>query len=107
MWSSRCTDDSGSLVPPQPEAPPSASPPTGVTHGGLRGPRRRAGKHTHDGHDLSVIGGLSALGLDALSSVAYGPEAMVLVLVTAGAGALRYPPPLALLIRGLAVILVL
>jgi amino acid transporter len=107
MRSSRCTDDSGSPVPPQPEAPPSASPPTGVTHGGLRGPRRRAGKHTHDGHDLSVIGGLSALGLDALSSVAYGPEAMVLVLVTAGAGALRYTLPLTLVITGMLVILVL
>ena len=32
---------------------------------------RRAGKHTDSGHDLSVIGGLSALSLDALSSVAY------------------------------------
>ena len=33
-----------------------------------------------------MFGGLAALSLDALSSVAYGPEAMVLVLVTAGGG---------------------
>ena len=73
----------------------------------LRGSGRRAGKHTDDGHDLSVVGGLSALSLDALSSVAYGPEAMVLVLVTAGAGALRYTLPLTLVITGMLVILVL
>ena len=42
-------------------APPGASPRTGVTVGGLRAPRRRTGKHSDDGHDLSVIGGLSAL----------------------------------------------
>ena len=37
-----------------------------------------------------MIGGLAALSLDALSSVAYGPEAMMLVLVAAGTGALQY-----------------
>jgi amino acid transporter len=37
--------------------------------------------------------GLAALSLDALSSVAYGPEAIVLVLVAAGAGALRLTLP--------------
>jgi hypothetical protein len=78
-------------VPVQPDAPASASRPTGVTAAGIRAPRRRAGKHTDEGHDLSVSGGLSALSLDALSSVAYGPEAMVLVLVTAVAGVLALP----------------
>jgi hypothetical protein len=43
--------------------------------------RLRAGKHAEGGHELGVIGGLAALSLDALSSVAYGPEAMMLVLV--------------------------
>ena len=43
---------------------------------------RRVGKHAEKGHDLSAFGGLAALSLDALSSVAYGPEAMILVLVT-------------------------
>ena len=45
---------------------------------------RRVGKHTEDGHELGVLSGLAALSLDALSSVAYGPEAIVLVLVAAG-----------------------
>jgi amino acid transporter len=78
---------------------------------GLRGaphPRhRRVGKHTDEGHDLSVIGGLAALSLDAMSSVAYGPEAMVLVLVAAGAGALKYTVPITLVITGMLVLLVL
>jgi len=62
---------------------------------------RRAGKHADEGHELSVPGGLAALSLDALSSVAYGPEAMVLVLVAAGAGALRWTLPLTLVITGM------
>ena len=33
---------------------------------------------------LTSFGGLAALSLDALSSVAYGPEAIVLVLAAAG-----------------------
>ncbi|HEV2634197.1 MAG TPA: hypothetical protein VGX23_03560 [Actinocrinis sp.] len=41
-----------------------------------------------DKHRLGSIGGLAALSLDALSSVAYGPEAIVLVLVAAGTSAL-------------------
>lgn len=72
-----------------------------------RAPRRRAGKHADEGHDLSVTGGLAALGLDALSSVAYGPEAMVLVLITAGAGALRFTLPITLVITAMLVILIL
>jgi hypothetical protein len=54
-----------------------------------------------------VIEGLAALSLDALSSVAYGPEAMVLVLVMAGASALRFTVPLTLLITGMLVLLVI
>jgi len=42
---------------------------------------------------LTSLGGLAALSLDALSSVAYGPEAILVVLVTAGASALRYSLP--------------
>jgi hypothetical protein len=38
---------------------------------------------------LTSFGGLAALSLDALSSVAYGPEAIVLVLAAAGTSALR------------------
>ncbi len=73
---------------------------------GAPGPGPRRGKHTESGHELSVIEGLAALSLDALSSVAYGPEAMVLVLVTAGVGALRFTLPLTLVITGMLVLLV-
>jgi amino acid transporter len=71
------------------------------------GARPRTGKHTEGGHDLGVIRGLAALSLDALSSVAYGPEAMMLVLVAAGASALRWTLPLTLVITGLLVLLVI
>ena len=57
-------------------------------------PNRRAGKHSDPGHDLGVAGGLSALSLDALTSVAYGPEAAIVVLVTAGATAADWMPVL-------------
>ncbi|HEY2771751.1 MAG TPA: APC family permease [Solirubrobacteraceae bacterium] len=69
--------------------------------------RRRAGKHAEAGHDLGVPGGLAALSLDALSSVAYGPEAMVLVLVAAGASALQYTVPLTIVITAMLVLLVI
>jgi hypothetical protein len=68
---------------------------------------RRAGKHADAGHDLGVRGGLAALSLDALSSVAYGPEAMMLVLVAAGSGALRFTVPLTLVITGMLALLVI
>jgi amino acid transporter len=42
---------------------------------------------------LTALGGLAALSLDALSSVAYGPEAILVVLVAAGAAGLRYSLP--------------
>ena len=45
-----------------------------------------------------MLGGLAALSLDALSSVAYGPEAMMVVLVTAGVGALQYTVPITIVI---------
>jgi amino acid transporter len=54
-----------------------------------------------------VLGGLAALSLDALSSVAYGPEAMVLVLLAAGTGALRYTVPLIAVITAMLVLLVI
>ncbi len=53
-----------------------------------------------------MLGGLAALSLDALSSVAYGPEAMILVLVAAGSGALQYTLPLTLVITGMLGLLV-
>ena len=57
------------------------------------------------GH-LTSFGGLAALSLDALSSVAYGPEAIVLVLAAAGTAALRLTLPVTLAIAGLLAVLV-
>jgi amino acid transporter len=44
-------------------------------------------------HRLTTLSGLAALSLDALSSVAYGPEAIVLVLGAAGVTGLAYTLP--------------
>ena len=71
-----------------------------------RDARPRAGKHAESGHELGTLGGLAALSLDALSSVAYGPEAMMLVLVTAGVGALTYTVPLTIVITAMLFLLV-
>lgn len=57
--------------------------------------------------EITTPEGLAALSLDALSSVAYGPEAMMLVLVTAGSVALGYVVPLTVAICALLGILVL
>ncbi len=66
----------------------------------------RSGKHAEEGHDLGVIKGLAALSLDALSSVAYGPEAIVVALIAAGTGALTDVLPIALVITAMLVLLV-
>ena len=55
---------------------------------------------------LTSFEGLAALSLDALSSVAYGPEAIVLVLAAAGTSALRLTLPVTLAIAGLLAVLV-
>ncbi|WP_392971769.1 APC family permease [Streptomyces sp. LN245] len=57
-------------------------------------------------HHLTSLEGLSALSLDALSSVAYGPEAIVLVLIAAGTGALTATLPVTLVIAALLAVLV-
>jgi len=55
---------------------------------------------------LTALQGLAALSLDALSSVAYGPEAIVVVLAAAGTAALKYTLPVTLAIVALLAILV-
>ena len=55
---------------------------------------------------ITSIEGIPALSLDAISSVAYGPEAMLVVLATAGAGALAKIEPITVAIVILLVILV-
>ena len=59
-----------------------------------------------DAHKLTAIGGLAALSLDALSSVAYGPEAIVIALAAAGAGAVRFTLPISAAITVLLIVLV-
>ncbi|MFC0040020.1 APC family permease [Actinomadura rayongensis] len=66
-----------------------------------RVPPRRAERER-----LGAFGGLAALSLDALSSVAYGPEAIVLVLVAAGTSAVRLTLPVAGAIAVLLAVLV-
>jgi amino acid transporter len=55
---------------------------------------------------ISSTEGLPALALDALTSVAYGPEAIILVLASAGVGALHLILPITLAIIALLAILV-
>jgi hypothetical protein len=62
-----------------------------------RGPgvdRGSRGKPRGEENTLTALGGLAALSLDALSSVAYGPEAIVLVQVGAGIAAVRLTLPI-------------
>ena len=64
-------------------------------------PTRGTGKE-----QITPVEGLSALSLDALTSVAYGPEAIILVLAVAGAGALHLVLPITIAIVALLAILV-
>jgi amino acid transporter len=56
---------------------------------------------------LSVVGGLAALSLDAMASVAYGPEAIVIVLAAAGGAGLGFTLPVTLAIAALLGVLTL
>ena len=60
-----------------------------------------------DKHRLTALEGLAALSLDALSSVAYGPQAILIVLATAGVAALHYTLPVTLAIVVLLAVLVI
>ncbi|MFI9208475.1 APC family permease [Streptomyces sp. NPDC053253] len=59
-----------------------------------------------DRHKLTALTGLAALSLDAMASVAYGPEAIVLVLAAAGGYGLGFTLPVTLAIAGLLAVLV-
>ncbi|MFC5822581.1 APC family permease [Nonomuraea insulae] len=73
---------------------------------GQRGPRIPLRHGEGAKHHLTSLQGLVALSLDALSSVAYGPEAIALVLVAAGSAAVGYTLPVTLAIAGLLILLV-
>jgi amino acid transporter len=55
---------------------------------------------------ITPVEGLSALSLDALTSVAYGPEAIIVVLAAAGSSALHLVLPITIVILALLAILV-
>ncbi|MEE1816820.1 APC family permease [Streptomyces sp. SP18ES09] len=57
-------------------------------------------------HKLTAVTGLAALSLDAMASVAYGPEAIVLVLAAAGGHGLGFTLPVTLAIAALLAVLV-
>ncbi|MBZ4318062.1 APC family permease [Streptomyces huiliensis] len=57
-------------------------------------------------HRLTAVQGLAALSLDAMASVAYGPESIVLVLAAAGAHGLGCTLPVTLAIAALLAVLV-
>jgi amino acid transporter len=60
-----------------------------------------------DRQRLTALEGLAALSLDALSSVAYGPEAIVIVLAAAGTVGLAYTLPVTIAIVVLLSVLVI
>ena len=84
-------------------ADPRSSPADTVWHLLVGPPRssRGTGKER-----ITPVEGLSALSLDALTSVAYGPEAIILALAVAGAGALHLVLPITIAIVALLAILV-
>ena len=67
----------------------------------------RADDAAEESHRLTALEGLAALSLDALSSVAYGPEAIVIVLAAAGTAGLGYTLPVTLAIVVLLAVLVI
>ena len=71
-----------------------------------RSPEREGGEPAERDR-LSVPGGLAALSLDAMASVAYGPEAIVIVLAAGGGAALGYTVPVTLAIAALLGVLTL
>ena len=77
--------------------------PTSSTTAALGAEPPDAGGHSEE---ITSLEGIPALSLDAISSVAYGPEAMLVVLASAGAGALGKIEPITVAIVVLLVILV-
>ncbi|MFB5673532.1 APC family permease [Paenibacillus terreus] len=60
-----------------------------------------------EGEKLGKLKALAVLSSDALSSVAYGTEQILLVLIAAGAAALWYSVPISMAVLGLLVILII
>jgi amino acid transporter len=77
----------------------------------VRNLRPHLGARRSDGDEarerITSLQGLAALSLDALTSISYGPEAMLVILATAGAGALWAIEPITGVIVLLLALLVL
>lgn len=78
---------------------------TGTCPAAARAPEP-TGTGAGDRHRLTALQGLAALALDAMASVAYGPEAVVLVLAAAGAHGMGYALPVTLAVAALLTVLV-
>lgn len=89
---------------PEPDGAPDSISGPGSERGSGGGDER--GGDRSERHRLTAVQGLAALSLDAMASVAYGPEAIVLVLAAAGATGLGYTLPVTLAIAALLAVLV-
>ncbi|MFI7099570.1 APC family permease [Streptomyces sp. NPDC050161] len=90
-------------VPPPDPDPPRPAPPL-PPPGAAAGTEPTADPGAR--HRLTAITGLAALSLDAMASVAYGPEAIALVLAAAGARGLGFTLPVTVAIVVLLAVLV-
>ncbi|MGW2955835.1 APC family permease [Streptomyces eurythermus] len=77
-----------------------------LTTGSGAAPAGEEPPDTGERHRLTAVTGLAALSLDAMASVAYGPEAIALVLAAAGARGLGFTLPVTLAIAALLAVLV-
>ena len=62
---------------------------------------RPLSEHEQEGQRLSPVAGVPVLGLDALSSAAYGPEAALTLLLPLGAAGIGLVMPITALIIGI------
>ncbi|MFD7661534.1 APC family permease [Streptomyces sp. NPDC059788] len=96
----------GPTAPPPAPAHTGPPPPGPALYGpGSSGPGP-SGTDPDARHRLTSVQGLAALSLDAMASVAYGPESVVLVLAAAGAYGLGFTLPVTLAIAALLAVLV-
>ncbi|MBV8675887.1 MAG: APC family permease, partial [Planctomycetaceae bacterium] len=68
---------------------------------------RRLANEEQSERKIGVLAGVPALGLDGLASSAYGPEAMLVILLPLGAAGLRYVGPITVVILALLTLLYL
>ncbi len=96
---------SADTAPDQPRAQPEGPGLLATTWRVLVGRPLKSSEARHG--EITPLEGIPALSLDALTSVAYGPEAIVLVLGTAGVAALHLVLPITVAIVALLALLVI